>query len=247
MENWNRFRGHSWQWKIGTGSGGIGALVAKWKIGTGSGATGDKVKLEQVQGALAAMENWNRFRGHGKGKLEQFQGALVGGGGHWWLWKIGTGSGGAGGNGKLEQFQGPLAAMANWNRFRGHWRQWQTGTGSGDNGGNGKLEQFHFQGALEAKKENWIMFRGHWWLWKILTGSGATNGKLEQVQGVLGKGGGHWWQWQIGTGSWATGGGLLGDLPLPLSELASAPAAELDERIVAVQDHRQEAEKGAGA
>ncbi len=58
---------------------------------------------------------------------------------------------------------------------------------------------------------------------------------------------GHCWQWKTGTVSGATGGGLLGDLPFPLSELPRAPAAELDERIVAVQDHRQEAEKGAGA
>ena len=83
----------------------------------------------------------------------------------------------------------------------------------------------------------------------------ATGGKgiLEQVQEALvtmdnwNRFRGPWWQWKIGTGSGATGGGLLGDLPLPLGELAGAPAAELDERIVAVQDHRQEAEKGAGA
>jgi len=66
MDNWNRFRGPWWQ----------------WKIGTGSGATGGNGKLEQVQGKLVAMENWNSFRGTGgNGKLEQVQGALVGGGG----------------------------------------------------------------------------------------------------------------------------------------------------------------------
>jgi hypothetical protein len=66
MENWNSFRGHWWQWKIGTGSGetgGNGKLEQlqghwwKWKIETGSGGTCGKGKLVQVQGALVAMEN----------------------------------------------------------------------------------------------------------------------------------------------------------------------------------------------
>ena len=42
-------------------------------------------------------------------------------------------------------------------------------------------------------------------------------------------------------------GRLLGHLPLSLGQLAGAPAAELDECIVAVQEHRQETEKCAGA
>ena len=42
------------------------------------------------------------------------------------------------------------------------------------------------------------------------------------------------------------GGRLLGHLPLSLGQLAGAPAAELDECIVAVQEHRQETEKRAG-
>ena len=47
--------------------------------------------------------------------------------------------------------------------------------------------------------------------------------------------------------SGSTGGSLLGDLPLSLGELAGAPAPELDEGVEAVQEHGQEAEKGAGS
>jgi hypothetical protein len=44
-----------------------------------------------------------------------------------------------------------------------------------------------------------------------------------------------------------SGGGLLRHFPLTLGQLTSTPSAELDECVVAVQEHGHKAEKGAGS